>query len=172
MEKLEIKTADGHWRDIAEMLMDESVDFPTVEQQHRTSEAVWSGAVRGGKIGTGPRVRRGTPGATVLRVIGPQTRQRRAALAARAQGFAVLLEATDGVGNLTVVAVRAQTRLNARDRAERERQWPGGLGPVNPNRRLATFGMRVQLKMDGHILVGGTARQRACYRRAVERWTR
>lgn len=152
MEKLEVKTAEGDWRDITEML--------------------WPGAVRGGKIGTGPRVRRGTPGATVLRVIGPRTRARRAALAKRAQGFAVLLEATDGVGNLTVTAVRAQTSLNERDRAERARGGRGGTGPTSPNRRLATFGMRVELddSPDGYHLVGGTVRQRACYRRAVERW--
>lgn len=170
MEKLEVKTAEGDWRDITAMLTD---DPPTVERQHRMSEAFWPGAVRGGKIGTGPQVRRGTPGAVVLRVIGPQTRARRAALAARARGFAALLEATDGVGNTMVAAVRAQTGLNERDRAARARGGRGGATPIDPNRRLTTFGMRVQLDErapDGYRLVGGTTRQRACYLRAVDRW--
>lgn len=150
MEKLEIKTADGDWRDITEMLF----PHPMHPRGGKTMNALHRN-IRAGKYRTGP-----------------QTRARRAALAKRAQGFAVLLEATDGVGNLTVTAVRAQTSLNERDRAERARGGRGGTGPTSPNRRLATFGMRVELddSPDGYHLVGGTVRQRACYRRAVERW--
>lgn len=75
--------------------------------------------------------------------------------------------------NPIVAAVRAQTDLNDRDRALRAHRGPGGAGATPPNWRLQTFGMRIEIDESvpsGYRLIGGTARQRACYLRSVKRW--
>ena len=96
--------------------------------------------------------------------------QRHAARAKRVESLPYLLDTYGPCGSATVAAVRSQTAQSERDRALISRRGPGGLKPLDPNRRLAAFGMRVELASEGYRPVGGTARQRACYMRAVQRW--
>jgi hypothetical protein len=144
----ELKGAyDSFLRDVREG----RAEFPSVEQQHRMQDAVW-------RVPDHSR-----------------TAQRRAAYRARVASLAERIDTYGPSGNPTVAAVRAQTALNERDRAERQKGGAGGTGPLAPDRRLATFGMRVALddgEPYGYRFTGGTARQWRCYRRAVERWTR
>lgn len=106
--------------------------------------------------------------------IGPQTRARRAAYDKRRSELVTRNRMTDGVGSFMVEGVRAQTVQNEYDRATRAGGGAGGQGPTNPNTRLTTFGIKVEPALNGHgyDLVGGTARQRACYLRAVKRHMR
>jgi hypothetical protein len=110
----------------------------------------------------------------LVKPMGPRTKQRLVAYSVRVKSLPLLKDTYGPSANPMVALARAATLTSALDRAERMKQGPGGVGPTPPNRRLATFGMRVELddSYEGHQLVGGTARQRKCYRRAVARWTR
>jgi hypothetical protein len=148
--KVEIETADGIWDDISRFIAPYPPSHPL------------------GSRGQLRRVMRSAP-----KYIGPRTTARLAAYAARVESLPLLRETYGPCANPTVAGVRAQTRLNERDRAERSGRGQGGTAPTHPNRRLAAFGIRVEVDEStslGYRLVGGTARQQACYRRAVERW--
>lgn len=103
-------------------------------------------------------------------LLGPRRTQRRAQLVQR-----MLTLDPERPHNPVVAAVRAQTDLNERDRAARNHKGKGGTGLTRPSRRLAAFGMRVEIdgtQPYGYRLIGGTQRQRACYLRSVDRWVR
>src|SRR4051812_30642502 len=105
--------------------------------------------------------------------MGPRTRARLVAYAVRVQRLPLLKDVYGPSGNPMVAAARAGTATSASDKAKRANKGPGGRGPTQPNRRLAAFGMRVEIderERDGYRLVGGTARQKRCYRRAVDQW--
>lgn len=111
--------------------------------------------------------------AKVAKPMGPRTKQRLIAYSVRVKSLPLLRDTYGPSANPTVALARAATRTSALDRALLKKQGRGGRGPTPPNRRLATFGMRVVLDdhaPDGYRLVGGTARQQRCYRRAVDRW--
>lgn len=107
-------------------------------------------------------------------MMGPRTRERLVAYAVRVKARPTLIEQYGPSGNPTVALARAATITSALDRAQLAKQGPGVKIPTPPNRRLATFGMRVVLddSVAGWHLEGGTPRQRKCYLRAVARWTR
>lgn len=106
-------------------------------------------------------------------MIGPRTRERLIAYAVRVKARPMLLDVYGPSGSQMVAECRAERALIQLDRAQVRKQGPGGKGPTPPNRRLATFGMRVVLddSPQGWHLEGGTPRQRKCYLRAVRRWT-
>lgn len=84
------------------------------------------------------------------------------------------LQLTEGTGNLMVNMCRSGTRQSAADKAMHRKGGPGRTQMHHPNRRLAWYGLTANIngaweQPDAQIS-GGTARQRACYRRAVERY--
>lgn len=114
----------------------------------------------------GPRV---TRRARAL-VPGPNRAARNFARKVRTAELRERLEMTDGTGNLMVNIARLATLRSEHRRADASYQRPAA-GPHHPNERLTTFGISVRLRPGDEpgmpILVGGTARQLACYRRAI-----
>jgi hypothetical protein len=96
-----------------------------------------------------------------------RTEERQRALRARVLALQERLEITGGTGNLMVNICRSGTRTAALDKAWRARGGDGQTAPKHPNDRLRHYGLRVTLKGE---VIGGTARQRACYWRAVARY--
>ena len=98
--------------------------------------------------------------------------QRQAAYRVRVLALAERLEITGGTGNFMVNLCRDGARRSAGRRADASYQRPAA-GPHHPNERLSTFGISVRLRPGDEpgmpILVGGTKRQQACYRRAIAR---
>jgi hypothetical protein len=102
-----------------------------------------------------------------------RTEERQRALRVRVLALKERLEITGGTGNLMVNICRAGTRQSALDRAYWARGGDGQTAPKHPNDRLRHYGIQVRLHPEPGrmpILIGGTARQRACYRRAVARY--
>lgn len=103
---------------------------------------------------------------------GPNRRLRALAYRTRVARLPHLLESTGGTGNPMVNLCRSGTEQSARDKTLRLKGGDGQTSPLSPDARLRTYGMRVELAaapLSGYRIVGGTARQRACYLRAVER---
>jgi hypothetical protein len=103
-----------------------------------------------------------------------KTLERELAYRARKAELNDLLQLTGGTGNLMVNICRSGTRQSAADKAARRKGGDGQTPKMHPNSRLRIYGIRAELNPEGvgmPILVGGTARQRACYRRAVMRYT-
>jgi hypothetical protein len=106
-------------------------------------------------------------------VPGPNRAARNFARKVRVRELPQRLEMTAGTGNLMVNICRLATGRSRDRRADASYQRPAAPAPKHPNGRLDTFGMTVRGDWDnggGVTIRGGTARQRACYRRAVERW--
>jgi hypothetical protein len=109
----------------------------------------------------------------LARIPGPNRTKRNQARRARTLALKKRLEITGGTGNLMVNICRTGTRQAALDKARRARGGDGQTAPKHPNDRLQHYGMRVRLHPEPGrmpVLIGGTARQRACYRRAVARY--
>lgn len=117
-----------------------------------------------------PRV---TKRARAILSAGPNRGMRNFARRVRVAELPQRLEMTGGTGNLMVNICRLATRRSADRRADASYQRPADPTPRHPNRRLDAFGMTVRGDWDnggGVVIRGGTAKQQACYRRAVERW--
>lgn len=139
--KLEAKTADGEWADLTKYM--QAITAPRITRRARAL------------------------------VSGPNRAARNFARKVRVAELPKRLEMTSGTGNLMVNICRLATLRSEHRRADTSYQRPADPTPKHPNNRLDAFGMRVQGDWDnggGVTISGGTARQKACYRRAVERW--
>jgi hypothetical protein len=147
--RLEAQLSSGEWADLTKYMQ--------ASDQHAMSDPMRPRVYR--------KVREKIPG--------PNRAARNFARRVRVAELPARLDMTGGTGNMMVNICRSGTRQSAQDKARRLHQGPGGRGPTHPNKRLDAFGMTVRGDWDnggGVLIKGGTARQRACYVRAVERW--
>jgi hypothetical protein len=153
--RLEVQTASGEWADLTKYIKTGGEHAPD-----------W------GPPFPDPMKPRVTRRARAL-VPGPNRGARNFARKVRVAELKQRLEMTDGTGNLMVNICRLAALRSGHRRADASYQRPAAPTPKHPNGRLDTFGMAARGDWDnggGVTIRGGTARQRACYRRAVERW--
>lgn len=106
----------------------------------------------------------------LARIPGPNRVKRKVAYRVRMAALPQRLDITDGTGNMMVNLCRSGTRQAQLDKAERARTSMRK-DAHHPNERLRHYGLKVTLRHDGEpVITGGTARQRACYLRAVDRF--
>ncbi len=154
-EMLEVQLREGEWTDITKYVQPGSVHlsdwgppFPDPMQPRKTRKQL-------------------------ARIPGPNRVKRQRALRARVLALPQRLEITGGTGNFMVNLCRSGTRQAALDKAWRARGGDGQTAPKHPNDRLRHYGLKVVLDArvsGGFRVIGGTARQRACYLRAVDRY--
>lgn len=106
--------------------------------------------------------------------VGPTRAKRELEYRVRKTELAERLEITGGTGNLMVNMCRSLTRQAVADKALRVKGGPGRTQMHHPNRRIAWYGLWVNLagswEQADAAVFGGTRRQVSCYRRAVERF--
>lgn len=157
--KIEAQMSDGRWDDLTQYL-----EAGSVRMQHSPD---W------GPPFPDPMRPRTTRWERTLRdrmYVGPTRRTRAMDYRARAASLPERLKITEGTGNWMVNICQSGTRQAAQDKAARAfRSMRKDMH--HPNERLRTYGLKIELDEHGRpVVTGGTARQRACYLRAVDRW--
>lgn len=150
--KLEALIGD-EWADLTEYMQtggERALEAIALAPTGRSSAHIWDASVRGGKAS------------------GPNRWARAQALRARVLALPQRLEITGGTGNMMVNLCRSGTHQAQLDKRVRTSMRKDA---HHPNERLRHYGLKVTLRHDGEpVITGGTARQRACYLRAVDRF--
>lgn len=170
--QIEVKTDGGAWVNLTQYMAagGEALRSAMVADERAQREAVLTTGNARGNFHTwtvGPRKTR----KELARIPGPLRVKRELRYRNRKASLAERLEATQGTGNLMVNICRSGTRQAAQRKAERLRGGNGQAPARHPNERLLTFDIKIALDDSGNPrLTGGTARQHACYWRAVDRF--